>query len=226
MAAYSTLINGDKWFAYGHSRKQNRVHPHHWQAMMQLCKYHGHVSIFPLHDSFGKNDEFPPGISPYFLAEHSLRLFERARKVTKDINVMLEALIFDCHKVYPPGDMYSPELTERRQSHFDKKHIQHNRNRIKENSILVRKSLGLPIKVNETLIELNKQCQANELHYLQNKDNEELGLMGLPKFTEVVDFRTGKEISAMNPLSSEDLSRKWWEKFNLLDGWERFEKHG
>lgn len=226
MAAYSTLINGDKWFAYGFSRKQNRVNPLHWQAMMTLCKYHGHTTLYPLHDSFGKSKEFPPDIVPYYLGEHSLRLLHRAKSVSKNEDLLLEALIFDCHKVYPPGDMYSPELTERGQNLFDKKHIRYNRKRIKENSILVRKSLGLDIKVNDRLVELNKQCQANELYYLQSKSDKELELMGLPKHSDIFDFTLQKDVSSMSPLTSQKLTEMWWNEFNMLKGWERFDEFG
>ena len=62
------------------------------------------------------------------------------------------------------------------------KKIQKNRRMIKLNSIMVRKSLGLQVRVSETLIELNKQLQSNELFYLQHKTDVELNLMNFKKW--------------------------------------------
>lgn len=227
MASYSTLINGDKWFPY---RNSNKVHPHHWQAMMMISKYHGHIYPKALPEDFGKSDIFDLEIKPYYLGEHSLRLFHSANdflnknKVADKEDFLLEALIFNCHKVYPPGDLYSPELTDRNLHTFNKNHVIYNRRRLKTNSKLVRLSLGLSENVNKTLIMLNKQCQANELHYLQNKNNKELELMGLPKYTKMYDFNTGETLEGVYPLNTQDLTLQWWGAFNRLNGWKRYEK--
>ena len=171
MAAYLTLIDGSIWFPYGIEREQNVIHPQQWQAQMYLCKHSGHVSVDPLHKNFGRNLQFPPDLKPYYLAEHSLRLVLEVEKyIDKNIyfsdlpeneedKILLEALCFNCHKIYPPGDKYSPELSEKGQTKFDQSHILKNRRLVKLNSILVRKSLGLPIKVTELLVDLNKQIQ-------------------------------------------------------------------
>lgn len=238
MAAYLTLIDGSIWFPYGIDREKNIVHPRQWQAMMNLCKHSGHTSVDIIYENFGRSKEFPPDLNPYFLAEHSLRLLQALENLIKnnqaseyfdfnneDLNKLrLEALCFDCHKVYPPGDKYSPELSEKGQSNFDINHIRKNRNLIKSNSILVRKSLGLPIRVSPILIELNKQLQSNELFYLQHKTDEELELMKLPRHTSSIDLKTGKEINKIYPLNSEELTHMWWSKFIDLKGWEAYDK--
>ena len=232
MAAYLTLIDGSIWFPYGIEREQNVIHPQQWQAMMYLCKHSGHISVDPLHSNFGRTKEFPPDLKPYFLAEHSLRLLQllelkllqKNEKLNNYLDLRLEALVFDCHKVYPPGDKYSPELSEKGQNNFDSNHIKKNRMMIKWNSILVRKALQLPINVSLTLIELNKQLQSNELYYLQHKSDEELNLMNLPSHGTVLDLKTGKEVDKLFPLDSEELTRLWWIKFQELGGWLAFDE--
>lgn len=235
MASFQTLINGDKWFAFGYARKQNIVHPHHWQAMMQLVKYNGHISSKPISSDFAKT-KFSIHLSgihnPYMLGEHSIRLFHRANKYLETNSVenfeefLLEALIFDCYKVYPPGDKYSPELTERGQRSFEKKYIKFTRKILKENSNLVRSSLGLDFKVNPILIDLNKQLQSDELHYLQFKANSELELMGLPRYGKVLDLRSKKECEEIRPLSTSELTLEWWSNFISLHGWQRYKEYG
>lgn len=246
MAAYLTLIDGSIWFPYGLDREKNIVHPRQWQAQMNLCKHSGHISVDSMYGNFGRKKEFPPDLKPYFLAEHSLRLLQALEKWLKyrinnlheiqmepfftgfskdDIDKLkLEALCFNCHKVYPPGDKYSPELSEKGQSNFDVNHIRKNRSLIKSNSILVRRSLGLPIKVSDILIELNKQLQSDELFYLQHKTDEELELMKLPKHGVITDLKTGKEIDKIYPLNSEELTHIWWSKFIDLKGWEAYDR--
>jgi len=236
MAAYLTLIDGSKWFPYGLERKSNRLNPKQWQAMMYLAKHNGHISVYPIHEEFGKSDEFPTDLQPYYIGESSVRLLfdlERWFKSTKSNlsedqkNLMrLEALIFNCHKVYPPGDKYSPELSEKGQNKFDALHIKKNRSLIKENSILVRRVLGLSDHVNETLIKIHKQVQANELYHLQNKNDDELVTMKLPPHSQVFDLLTGRPVDKIFPLNSEELTKLWWSKFVELNGWERFEKYG
>lgn len=233
MAAYLTLIDGSKWFPYGIDREFNRIHPAQWQAQMYLCKHSGHISVDPLHKNFGRTKEFPPDLKPYYLAESSLRLLQSLEKYLKskgenlnsdkNLDLRLEALIFSCHKIYPPGDKYSPELSEKSQSNFDTKFIQKLRRMIKLNSIMVRKSLGLEVKVSEILIELNKQLQSNELFYLQNKNDDELKLMNLPSHNAIYDLKTNKEIPKLFPLNSEELTSLWWSKFIELGGWECFD---
>lgn len=245
MAAYLTLIDGSIWFPYGIDREKNVVHPRQWQAMMNLCKHSGHISVDLIYENFGRKKEFPPDLRPYFLAEHSLRLLYSLEKwlistfkdglvcnkwelghldASDDFQKLkLEALCFNCHKVYPPGDKYSPELSEKSQSNFDVNHIRKNRNLIKSNSILVRRSLGLPIKVSPILIELNKQLQSDELYYLQHKTDEELELMKLPNHRSAIDLKTGKESDKIYPLSSEELTHMWWSKFIDLKGWEYYD---
>lgn len=233
MAAYLTLIDGSKWFPYGIDREQNRIHPMQWQAQMYLCKHSGHISVDPLHKNFGRTREFPPDLKPYYLAESSLRLLQLLEKDLKlkgeklntdeNLDLRLEALIFSCHKIYPPGDKYSPELSEKSQSNFDTHHIQKNRRMIKLNSIMVRKSLGLQVRVSETLIELNKQLQSNELFYLQHKTDVELNLMNLPSHGPIYDLKNGRELPKLFPLNSEELTALWWAKFIDLGGWECFD---
>lgn len=246
MAAYSTLIDGSLWFPYGLDREKNIVHPRQWQAQMNLCKYSGHISVDAMYENFGRKKEFPPDLKPYFLAEHSLRLLQSLENWLKykinnlneiqtetfftgfsknDIDKLkLEALCFNCHKIYPPGDKYSPELSEKGQSNFDINHIRKNRNLIKSNSILVRKSLGLSIRVSPILVELNKQLQSNELFYLQHKTDEELELMKLPKHGEIIDLYTGQVVDKIYPLNSEELTHLWWGKFIDLKGWEAYDR--
>lgn len=237
MAAYLTLIDGSKWFPYGIDRESNRIYPTQWQAQMYLCKHSGHISVDPLHKNFGRTKEFPPDLKPYYLAESSLRLLQLLEKDLKskgeklntdeNLDLRLEALIFSCHKIYPPGDKYSPELSEKSQSNFDTHHIQKNRRMIKANSIMVRKALGLQVRVSEILIELNKQLQSNELYYLQHKSDDELKLMNLPPHGVLYSLKNGKEIPKLFPLNSEELTSLWWSKFIELGGWECFdeEKH-
>lgn len=248
MAAYLTLIDGSIWFPYGIDREKNVVHPRQWQAMMYLCKHSGHISVDSIYENFGRKKEFPPDLKPYFLAEHSLRLLQAlenwfliasdedlqeiyyhrpdyftSHEIDKD-KLRLEALCFNCHKVYPPGDKYSPELSEKGQSNFDVNHIRKNRNLIKSNSILVRRSLNLPIRVSDILIELNKQLQSDELYYLQHKTDEELELMKLPDHGIIFDLKTGKESDKIYPLNSEELTYMWWSKFIDLKGWEAYDR--
>lgn len=238
MAAYLTLIDGSIWFPYGIDREKNVVHPRQWQAMMYLCKHSGHISVDSIYENFGRKKEFPPDLKPYFLAEHSLRLLQALENYIKkaeaseyfdftedDLNELrLEALCFNCHKVYPPGDKYSPELSEKGQSNFDVNHIRKNRNLIKSNSILVRRSLNLSIRVSDILIELNKQLQSDELYYLQHKTDEELELMKLPHHSTIIDLKTGKESDKIYPLNSEELTYMWWSKFIDLKGWEAYDR--
>ncbi len=232
MAAYLTLIDNTIWFPYGIEREQNKIHPHQWQAMMYICKHGGHISVNPIHKDFGKLKEFPPDLRPYFIGEYCLRLLDSLERYFKENNLdysseyknelRLEALCFSCHKVYPPGDKTSPELSEKGQSNFDVQHIQKNRYMIKSNSMAVRKSLRLPINVSTLLIDLNKQLQANELYHLQNKSDEELLLMKLPPHSKIYDLKTGKETFKIYPLTSQELTEMWWSKFIDLGGWEAF----
>lgn len=233
MAAYLTLIDGTIWFPYGIEREQNVIHPHQWQAQMYICKHGGHVSVNPIHNDFGKSKEFPPDLKPYFLAEHSLRLLnslerwflegecDNYREDYKN-ELRLEALIFNCHKVYPPGDKNSPELSEKGQSNFDQNHIKKVRWMIKANSMAVRESLGLSISVSPLLIDLNRQLQANELYHLQGKNDDELSLMKLPCHSAVYDLKTGKEVHKIYPLSSQELTEMWWSLFIDLGGWKAY----
>ena len=234
MAAYLTLIDGTIWFPYGNEREYNKVHPHQWQSQMYICKYSGHVSVDPIHKDFGKSKEFPLDLRPYFLAEHSLRLLDVLNRYFDEASITeykedfkneqrLEALIFNCHKVYPPGDKNSPELSEKGQSNFDTNHIRKNRFMIKANSIAVRHSLGLSRSVSPILIDLNRQLQANELYHLQNKTDEELVLMKLPPHSKIFDLKTNKEVHKIYPLNSQELSEMWWSKFIDLGGWKAFD---
>jgi len=233
MAAYLTLIDDTIWFPYGPERKNNVMHPHQWQAQMYICKYGGHVSVNPLHKDFGKSKEFPPDLKPYFLGEHSLHLLnalegyfreneqlEYKEKFKNELR--LEALIFNCHKVYPPGDKNSPELSEKGQSASDTEHIQLNRFMIKANSMAVRECLGLSVSVSLILVELNRQLQANELYHLQNKSDDELKLMKLPPHSKMFDLKTGREVHKIYPLTSQELTEIWWSKFIDLGGWEAY----
>lgn len=225
MAAYSTLIDGSKWFSYGIETRKNVVNPIQWQAQHYICRYNGHISISLLSKDFGRTSSFP-SLKPYFLGEHSLRLYKEALRNNLPEELLIEALIFNCHKVYPPGDKYSPELSEKGQNSFDIAHIRKNRKMIKSNSIYVRKSLGLDIDVSEDLIDLNKIIQANELYFLQQKTDEELETMGLPKHSLMYDVETGNIQETLIPLDSQKLSEIWWEKFRDLDGWKRFDRYG
>lgn len=235
MAAYLTLIDGTIWFPYGIEREQNKIHPHQWQAQMYMCKHGGHVSVNPIHKDFGKSKEFPPDLKPYFLAEHSLRLLNLLERwfLTDDgidyteqfkNELRLEALIFNCHKVYPPGDKNSPELSEKGQSNFDQNHIKKVRWMIKANSMAVRESLGLSISVSSILIDLNRRLQANELYHLQGKNDDELNLMKLPSHSAIYDLKTGKEVHKIYPLNSQELTEMWWSKFIDFGGWRAYGK--
>lgn len=95
---------------------------------------------------------------------------------------------------------------------------------IKANSIMVRKALGLQVRVSEILIELNKQLQSNELYYLQHKSDDELKLMNLPPHGVLYSLKNGKEIPKLFPLNSEELTSLWWSKFIELGGWECFDE--
>lgn len=229
MASYITLNDGSKWFIYK-ERNQNRVRPVHSQAQMNVCKYGGHISIYPLHTDFGKEKngklELPPDLDPYFLGEHALRLLQLVRKTKYKDNkdLCFEALMFNAHKIYPPGDKYTPELNDKDQNKFDQLHIRKNRTLIKINMIITRKTYGLNKNPSEILLDLNRQLQSNELYFLQNKTDDELVKMKMPKHGSVYDLETGKEIDRIYPLSTWELSNIWWKEFNYYDGWDRYEE--
>lgn len=229
MASYITLNDGSKWFIYK-ERGQNRVRPIHAQAQMNICKYGGHSSTYPLHSDFGKPNkktgelDFPPDLEPYFLGEHSLRLLQLAKFQKLNENLLFEALMFNAHKVYPPGDKYTPELNDKNQNHFDQMHIKKNRALIKMNMIVTRKTYGLNKDPSPRLVDINRQLLSNELSCLQDKSDDELEKMKMPRSGKIYDLRTNKEVDRIYPLGTTELTKMWWKEFNNFKGWDRYEE--
>lgn len=232
MASYITLNDGSKWFIYK-ERNQNRVRPIHSQALMNICKYGGHVTSYPFHSDFGKLKktangklelEFPPDLEPYFLGEHSLRLLQMARFQNLNEDYQFEALMFNSHKVYPPGDKYTPELNDKNQNRFDQLHIKKNRALIKMNMIVTRRTYGLSKDPTPRMVDINRQLLSNELWCLQDKSDDELEKMKIPKSSTIYDLKTGKKVDRIYPLGTTELTKMWWKEFNLLEGWDRYEE--
>lgn len=231
MPAYSTLVSGDKFFPY--KENLNAVHPDHGDAQFFIPKHNCHTSITLWERNFWKKNEIDDNF-PYTLGEDSLRLYQLAKYDLLSEELQFEALMFNFHKVYPPGEKGSPELSEKGLNSFDEKYVQKTRRLIKANSMMVRDAFGIPIKISKKLIDLHRQLQSNVLYYLQHKNNDELECMNLPPYSDVFDLVSNendlitnhKKVPKLFPCDENTVRRVWWKEFKKLRGGERFEKFG
>lgn len=234
MASFTTVSGGDKFFPY--KEALNAVHPDHGDAMFFIPKHNGHISINPWIRNFWEYEEIDDNFS-YTLGEDSLRLLQLAKYENLNVELQFEALMFNFHKVYPPGDKVSPELSEKGLMGFDEKYVQKTRRLIKANSIAVREAFGIKIEVSEEIIELHRDLQANVLYYLQHKTDDELELMDLPDHDHVYNLisindkkpkldLSGKIFSNLIPSDVNLVRKVWWNEFKNLGGAERFNENG
>lgn len=234
MASFTTLHGGDKFFP--HKEALNAVHPIHGEAMFILPKHNGHISMHPWKKDSWKNDEMDDNY-PYTLGEDSLRLYQLAKYKGFSDDLQFEALIFNFHKVYPPGDKTSPELSEKGLNAFDEKYVQKTRRLIKANSIMVRKAFGIEIEISEDLLDLHRDLQANVLFYMQHKSDKELEMMTLPDHSVSYNLIVGdkkdprldlskKTISRLVPTDMNLVRRVYWQEFRKMKGEERWLKYG
>lgn len=232
MASYSTLSGNDKFFP--HKENLNAAHPDHGDAQFFIPKHNSHTSISKWKKNFWKEDTIEDNF-PYTLGEDSLRLYQLAKLNKLSDDLLFEALMFNFHKVYPPGDKSSPELSEKGLNTFDERYIQKTRRLIKANSIMVREAFGLPIKISKKLLDLHRGLQANVLFYLQHKNDSELELMNLPHHGDVLELlnNEGTELllcarksQGLFPSDENSVRRVWWKEFKKLKGAERFDKYG
>lgn len=240
MTSYSTLISGDKYFPY--HEHLNAVHPDHVDAQFFIPKHNSHTFMGKSWNrNFWKNDNFEDNF-PYTLGEDSLRLYQLSVINNLSDDLQFEALIFNFHKVYPPGDKSSPELSEKGLSEFDEKFVQKLRRLIKYNSMVVREAFGIPVKISPKLLEMHRQLQANVLFFLQHKTDKELELMNLPIHTEMLELYEdstpdgdqennvivldGIKMKDFCPSDENSVRRLWWREFRRLGGEQRYERYG
>lgn len=237
MTSYSTLLGGDKYFPY--KEHLNAVHPDHADAQFFIPKHNCHTFIGKGWErNFWKNDIIEDNF-PYTLGEDSLRLYQLAKLENLDDDILFEALIFNFHKVYPPGEKSSPELSDKGLQGFEEKFVQKTRRLIKFNSMMVREAFGIPVKINSKLLELHRILQSNVLFYLQHKTDKELELMNLPYHSQPYELLTDEEentnddlllnrkkTSSLFPSDENAVRRCWWKEFKKLRGGQRFERYG